>query len=414
MGIFLVIFHMYPIVEGGEIMKITVRSGDTFWHYSQLFMIPLHLLIDSNRNMNPNALKVGEIVNIPGFTAQAYTIKTGDTFWKLASQRNISLDALLLLNQNLNPNQLTVGQTVYIPNRVIRPVVNGKIKYNYTALAADLNQLSEVYPFLQINTIGESVLGVPIQEIRLGRGTKKVHINASFHANEWITTPILMTLLNSYLLSLSNNSPIRGIATLPFYNSVDLSIVPMVNPDGVNLVLNGPPEEERERLIQINNGSIDFTTWKANIRGVDLNNQYPAKWEIEKARKEAQSPAPRDYPGDAPLTEPEAIAMAELARRNSFDRMLAFHTQGEEFYWGYEGLEPSESATIAAEFERVSGYRSIQYIDSYAGYKDWFIQEFRKPAFTMELGRGINPLPLSQFDEIYEKILGVFLASLYM
>jgi g-D-glutamyl-meso-diaminopimelate peptidase len=188
----------------------------------------------------------------------------------------------------------------------------------------------------------------------------------------------------------------------------------MVNPDGVDLVLNGPPPELREEVIAINRGSTDFTGWKANIRGVDLNNQYPAKWDFEKERSEQNAPAPRDYLGEAPLTEPEAIAMAELAKDNQFDRMLAFHTQGAEFYWGFEGLEPPESQVLALEFERVSGYKAVQYIDSFAGYKDWFIQEFRRPGFTIELGRGINPLPLSQFDDIYEEVLGIFLASLYM
>jgi g-D-glutamyl-meso-diaminopimelate peptidase len=274
--------------------------------------------------------------------------------------------------------------------------------------------LSDIYPFIKVNSIGQSVLGKPIQEIRLGKGNKKVQINASFHANEWITTPILMALLNSFLLSITNVRPIRGVSTMPLYNSVDLSIVPMVNPDGVDLVLNGPPPELREEVIAINRGSTDFTGWKANIRGVDLNNQYPAKWDFEKERSEQNAPAPRDYLGEAPLTEPEAIAMAELAKDNQFDRMLAFHTQGAEFYWGFEGLEPPESQVLALEFERVSGYKAVQYIDSFAGYKDWFIQEFRRPGFTIELGRGINPLPLSQFDDIYEEVLGIFLASLYM
>jgi len=222
-----------------------------------------------------------------------------------------------------------------------------------------------------------------------------------------------MSYLNEYLLSLTNGTTIRGVKTLPLYQSIDLSIVPMVNPDGVDLVLNGP-QENREQVIEINEGSTDFTSWKANIRGVDLNNQYPANWEIEKERKKPKAPAPRDYPGDAPLTEPEAQAMAKLAEKENFERVLAFHTQGKEFYWGYEGLEPSESQSLANEFARVSGYEAIQYVDSHAGYKDWFIQEFRKPGFTMELGKGINPLPLSQFDEIYRDVLGVFLAALYM
>ena len=86
-----------------------------------------------------------------------------------------------------------------------------------------------------------------------------------------------------------------------------------------------------KKLLRINSGSTDFSNWKANIRGVDLNNQYPANWEIEKERKEPKSPAPRDYPGDAPLTEPEAEAMAALARKiNLIDYWLIIH-KGKSF-----------------------------------------------------------------------------------
>lgn len=70
--------------------------------------------------------------------------------------------------------------------------------------------------------------------------------------------------------------------------------------------------------------------------------------------------------------------------------------------------------TIVKEFNRVSGYEPIRFVDSYAGYKDWFIQDFRQPGFTVELGQGVNPLPLEQFDEIYQESIGIFLASLYM
>lgn len=395
-------------------MQVIVRSGDSFWKYSQLFLLPIKLIIDSNPHVNPEALPIGQNIRLPGYTVQSYTIKQGDTLWALASRRNLNVDALLLLNPNLNPHNLLVGSSIVLPERVISRTMNRASPYSSSRLLQDLDKLKEIYPFLQVGTVGESVLGKPIYEIRLGRGEKKVHLNASFHANEWITTPILLEVLNTFLLSLTNWNSIRGLSTMPLYDEVNLSIVPMVNPDGVDLVLDGPPTEWRDELLKINRGSSDFTDWKANIRGVDLNNQYPANWEIEKERKEEKSPASRDYPGDEPLTEPEAIAMANLAADRSFDRLLALHTQGEEFYWGYEGLEPRESRTLAEEFQRVSGYLAVQYIDSHAGYKDWFIQEFRRPGFTIELGLGVNPLPLSQFNEIYEEFLGIFLASMYM
>src|SRR5690606_173378 len=152
----------------------------------------------------------------------------------------------------------------------------------------------------------------------------------------------------------------------------------------------GLPAEEpyRSSVLQINQGNTDFSGWKANIRGVDLNNQFPALWELE-AERRIKEPAPRDFPGPAPLTEPEAIAMAELTRESNFQRVLAFHTQGRVIYWGFENLEPPESEQLALEFARVSGYAPIRTVDSYAGYKDWFIQDWRRPGFTIELGQGV-------------------------
>ncbi|HWO77630.1 MAG TPA: M14 family metallopeptidase [Bacillus sp. (in: firmicutes)] len=393
-------------------MRVTIRPGDTLWYYSQLFGIPLPLLLDSNPGINPNAITAGSEVHIPGFISVGYTIKSGDSFWKLANERSISLDALLLMNPSVNPNQLQLGQSIRLPERVMSRIIEGRVNYDSSRFQEDLSALVEIYPFIKIEQIGESVLGKPLTELRIGRGERMIHFNASFHANEWITTPVLMTFINDYVLALTNGEAIRGVQTLPLYNFNTLSAVPMVNPDGVDLVINGPPQTVREEVIEMNNGSLNFNGWKANIRGVDLNNQYPANWEIEQARK-PKVPGPRDYPGRAPLTEPEAIAMAELTQRRQFAQVYALHTQGEEFYWGYLGYEPPFSAQLAEEFERVSGYESVRYVDSHAGYRDWFIYIYRRPGFTFELGSGVNPLPIAQFDEMYQAMLGVFLVALY-
>jgi g-D-glutamyl-meso-diaminopimelate peptidase len=392
-----------------------LRSGDTLWYYSQLFQLPIQLILDSNPGVDPSNLQLGQTVQIPGYIAGDYTVAPGDTLWKIATERGIPLDAIFLLNPNVNPQMLYMGQTLQLPVRVTWPIVQGQRPYTYAILIDELNRLSEVYPFIRRRDIGSSVMGKPIPAVEIGIGPKRVHANGSFHANEWITTPIIMRFLNDYLLALTNNSTIRGLLMEPYYRNATLSLVPMVNPDGVDLVINGPPEEEpyRSQVIEINGGNLDFSGWKANIRGVDLNDQFPANWDIEAARRE-QEPSPRDYPGPSPLSEPEAQAMAELTRSSDFARVLAFHTQGEEIYWGYEGFEPPESETIVNEFARVSGYTPVRYVDSHAGFKDWFIQEWRRPGFTIELGSGVNPLPLSQFEEIYQESLGIFLASLYM
>jgi len=395
-------------------MRVRFRRGDTLWGYSRMFRVPLPLILDSNA-LDPVNIQVGQEVEIPGYVMTTHTVRAGDTMWGLAQQRGLPVDALLLVNPDVDPDRLAIGSRLNVPLRVTWFIVDTVRPYDSSALQADLNRLADVYPFIRRRNIGASVLGQPIPELRVGRGAKTVHLNGSFHANEWITSAILVRFLNHYALALVNGTPIRGLDMRPFYDAVTLSMVPMVNPDGVDLVINGPPAQEpwRSRVRELNGGSDEFSGWKANIRGVDLNDQFPALWEREAARNPKQ-PGPRDYPGTGPLTEPEAIAMADLTREGDFARVLAFHTQGEEIYWGFQNFEPPESEVIVNEFARVSGYTPVRTIESYAGYKDWFIQEWRRPGFTIELGRGTSPLPLSQYDEIYERALGILLASLYM
>lgn len=295
-------------------------------------------------------------------------------------------------------------------------ILNTKKPYDSQSLYNDIDRLIAMYPFIKKEIIGYSVLGSPIIELTIGRGIKNIHMNGSFHANEWITTSIMMHWLQGYLNALVKGEPFESHDCHSFYNDTTLSFVPMVNPDGVDLVLNGLPDHSsfKDLLLDMNDQSLDFSQWKANIRGVDLNNQYPVNWEIEKERKIPKSPAPRDYPGDAPLTEPESIALADLVKKRHFDRVLAFHTQGEEIYWGYLRKEPEEAERIVNEFERLSGYKAVRDIDSHAGFRDWYVNDWRKPGYTVELGFGVNPLPFSQFDDIYKKSKGIFLAALYM
>ncbi|WP_040208019.1 M14 family metallopeptidase [Neobacillus jeddahensis] len=393
-------------------MMISVRPGDTLSYYSKLFRIPVNLIEEANPKVDSSNLKVAEKIVIPGYVTVPYTIQAGNTIWELAITNKIAEDTLFLLNPTKDVDQLKVGETLFVPEKIVTPFVKFHSPLNYKRLEKLIQSFKKVYPFIRVTTIGTSVEGKPIQEIRIGKGAKKIHINASFHANEWITTMVLMSIVNNYLLSLTNGTVMNGQKVNQWYEDIELSIVPMVNPDGVDLVVDGPPAKLQRKLIEINDGCDDFIHWKANISGVDLNNQFPANWDICRKNKLPKAPAPRDFPGEAPLTEPEAIAMAKLAENNRFDLIIALHTQGEEFYWGYEGYEPEEAEALAKEIEYFSGYQAIRYVKSHAGYKDWFIQEFKRPGFTIELGKGINPLPLSQFPEILKRGEAIFSAVL--
>lgn len=96
---------------------------------------------------------------------------------------------------------------------------------------------------------------------------------------------------------------------------------------------------------------------------------------------------------------------------HNFRLVIAYHTQGEVIYWKYQNIEPPDSKQIAEEFARVSGYslEDTPYNSSFAGYKDWFIKQYNKPGYTIEVGTGDNPLPTSQFPKIYSDNLGILI-----
>ena len=139
---------------------------------------------------------------------------------------------------------------------------------------------------------------------------------------------------------------------------------------------------------------------------MDLNLQFPAGWEQARQIKYAQgfvSPAPRDFVGYGPLTEPEALAVYNFTLEHNFRLVIAYHTQGEVIYWQFQDYNPPDSFFIGSRFAEVSGYAlgDTPYNSSFAGYKDWFIQNYNRPGYTVEVGLGNNPLPISQFDTIY-------------
>lgn len=76
-------------------------------------------------------------------------------------------------------------------------------------------------------------------------------------------------------------------------------------------------------------------------------------------------------------------------------------------------MEPEDSRRIGEEFARISGYslEETPYNSSFAGYKDWFIKQYNKPGYTIEVGSGDNPLPLSQFPKIYSENLGILVSG---
>lgn len=397
------------------VYSYVVQKGDTLFRIARRYHINLESIFSVNPQLRTQSyIYPGQVIQLPLAETPKYIIQRGDTFYDIAHRFRVALHDLLAANPGVDPNRLMIGQTIVLPLSKGPDIVDTSNGYGYMEMMEDIRLLGQRYPFLQIDSIGDSVLGQAIPVIRIGTGAKQVHYNGSFHANEWITTLLLMKFLEDYANAFTGDGQLRGRDMKALYESTSLWIVPMVNPDGVELVQGGamPWNPYYTQLLEWNHGSRDFSGWKANIRGVDLNDQFPANWELERDRREVPGPGPRDYTGEAPLSEPEARAMADFTQAHDFRLVIAFHTQGQEIYWNYRDLEPPESEGIAERFAKVSRYRAVRLPESDAGYKDWFIQQYRRPGFTVEAGIGTNPLPVSQFRSIYDDVIGIFIEGL--
>ena len=301
-------------------------------------------------------------------------------------------------------------------------VVFTDLPYSAFLTACVLEGLTLRYPFLAKYSVGRSVSGRRIEAIRIGAGPLRIGVNAAHHANEWITTPLVLLFLERYAKAFTENGMIGGLPARRLYEQSTLTLVPLVNPDGVDLVTGALAEGdsfyESARALSAFYPGIPFPDgWKANIQGVDLNLGYPAGWENARAIKFAQGftrPGPRDYVGTRPLEAPEDRAMYELSLRERYDRTIAYHTQGGEIYWEFRGTAPQGSRALAERFAEASGYTvsNVPYQSGFAGYKDWMIEALHANAFTIEAGRGENPLPIEDLPSLYAENEGILTALL--
>ena len=291
------------------------------------------------------------------------------------------------------------------------PIVNTQVPNTSASCERMIQEIVATYPFCRSETITSTAFQRPISTLVIGTGPRKVLFTAAHHANEWITALVLLKYAEDLAEAIQSDGILFGQKARDLAEAVTIYLIPMVNPDGVDLVVGaiGPGNIQydlAQRLAQ-DYPAIPFPNgWKANLLGVDLNLNYPAGWLQAREIKFAQgytTPGPRDYVGRAPLSQLETRALAEFTEFLDPALILAYHSQGKEIYWKFKDYVVPGARELGEVMARVSGYRlaDAPYESGFAGYKDWFIQNFRRPGYTIEVGSGENPLPLSQFPEIY-------------
>ena len=281
--------------------------------------------------------------------------------------------------------------------------------YTYFELKSAIYTFAENYPFVQIDSAGNSVLGKELLTLSVGKGKESVLICGAFHGSEALTATLILSFAERLFAALECDGEIAGIRARRALFDRKLVFLPMVNPDGCDISVTeradcGPFSE---RVKMLSHG--DFAHWKANARGVDINHNFDAGWHQLRQLEIKQGilgPTPTRYGGERPVSEPETAALVSLCHRENFCHVAAFHSQGEEIYWNYGDNFTEKGRRMATLLSSSSGYTLSEpsEIASHGGFKDWFIKEFDRPGFTIEVGKGENPIPVTELDRIYPRV----------
>lgn len=288
--------------------------------------------------------------------------------------------------------------------KIVRPK-----EYDYFERQKLISALCERYSIIKKITIGRSCGGKEITALKIGSASQYCLLAAAFHGSERITSTVLLMYLEELADAITKDSYIAGLKVSRALHGRGVIIVPCVNPDGCDISLMGSKAcgslaPKIEKLCK-----NDFEHWNANLRGVDINHNFNAGWEELHDKEKAEGilgPSPSRFGGFSPESEPETLSLTELCRTTYIRHVLALHSQGEVIYWSYGKKQPLRSRKMAEIMATSSGY-ALDYpvpIATGGGFKDWFIEEFNRPGFTVELGLGENPLPAEDAKKIYYRV----------
>ncbi|MCC3867995.1 M14 family zinc carboxypeptidase [Terrisporobacter mayombei] len=292
-------------------------------------------------------------------------------------------------------------------NRCIKSYIN---LYQSSHFSKDINEA--IYnlckhnkKLLSLNKIGESVQGTPILSITIGEGSTKILIQGTHHAREAITTILLLDQINYLLKLYKMDKSINNMSIHKLLKYVTFVLVPLVNPDGADLVINGGkyvcPKYKYKPYLK----EELFPRWKANINGVDLNRNYPTKYPADDS---VTYPQYAFYKGPYYFSEPETYALKCLTEKYLFDGTISYHSSGEIIYYQYNQLNIERDLAIASKISKETGYvleeEEKQPVTG-SGYKDWFIENYEKPGLTIEVSPNVGEqkVPVENYRDIFER-----------
>mgnify|MGYP003303302214 CR=1 FL=1 len=281
--------------------------------------------------------------------------------------------------------------------------------FDYNTNLKLFEEITVNFPFLKPRLEGRTALGRGIFSLSLGNEQNSVLIAGGFHGSEWITCLAIYLFTERLCRHLSEGTLLCGVDIEKAFSKLGVTLIPCVNPDGTEIAVHGAEGAKGLRSYVASIGCENYCKWNANALGVDINHNFNAGWDKLRQMEREEgiySPSPTRYGGRFAESEAETRTLTRLCRMKNFRSVMALHSQGEELFWKYGERTPKASAMMAKIIADSCGYRLTDNsgLFSHGGFKDWFIEEFGLPGFTMEIGKGENPLPVEMLCEIYDRI----------
>ena len=286
--------------------------------------------------------------------------------------------------------------------------------HTYSRMCRELDSLALAYPaILRIETLattptgGRAVIAARVSnEPAVTSGEPAVLFTGIHHGCEVIGAEICLALLDSLLTGCSAGPGRRLV------DSLQITIVPMVNPDGHEVNFSTSDTWWRKNA-RDNNGNGHFDSGD----GVDINRNYPFLWDSGGSAL----PTGREYRGPYALSEVESRALTELAGRERFVAEICYHSdqdsvQGECVYypWSWDGDHSPDyrfirpiAESIAASITSDGGGRYVPiigYANSGGMFRNWAYYTYGTFSHTIEVSRGYYP-PSSRVDSLCSRNL---------
>lgn len=342
------------------------------------------------------------------YLSEGYENEVKDKTALTSTEESNSIGFMLDVTDLNSSDDYIYGKYFIEPKHIVYPYE----AYSYEYLVENSNDLQKMYPdIIKKSSIGKSVEGRDLILLEFGRGKKKIFVCGTHHAREYISTTYIMYAIDRYAYLYRTNGNFGEYNIKEILDNVTFCIVPMVNPDGVNLVQNGvyaTQNPEYVKSMPINESPRHgFKAWKANINGVDVNWNYDKDWSIEKNKASRGS---MGFNGDMPNSEPETIAMANYVDNHVFEAYISFHTQGSIFFWADDIKNPTNINRIVR-----SDTGFLQFTETGGGiggsFFDYVYRKYGKATMTVELCKyvGNYPYPDYDFDSVWAPAKNILL-----